>query len=137
MSKHKQTVIEMFRVMDDHDYASLAKFIDEKCEFRMNYDAIPSTAAFVEMIKGWYGAFPDLRHELVDYVEDGSKAAWTLRITATHTAPMQTPQGAIPATGKRVDFRSCDILEFGPDGRAVTYHAYFDMLGMLEQLGIA
>lgn len=137
MTKHRQKIEDAFRAMDDHRYDQLATFQALDCSYRMNYDTIPGLAGFVEMCKGWYGGFPDLRHEVLEYGENGDHVAYTLRITGTHTATMQTPQGPVPATGKRIDFRALDHVTFGPDGKARTWNGYFDMLTVLQQLGLA
>ena len=134
---HKQRIIEAFRCMDDRAFDKLGDFHASDCEYRMNYDTFRGLGAFVEMCKGWYGGFPDLRHELVDYAESGNHAAYTLRITGTHTSTMHTPQGPVAATGKRIDFRACDVVTFGADGRAVSWNGYFDMATALGQLGLA
>ncbi len=133
----KQMVTECFQTVDDRRFAEVTKFHAEGCHYRMNADEFTGTAAFTQMCQGWYGGFPDLRHEVLDVIEDGPRAAFTLRITGTHTSTMQTPQGPVPATGKRIDFRAIDVIERGADGRAVSWHVYFDMLQMLQQLGLA
>ena len=136
MTNRKQAVIDCFKAMDDHDFDQTAKLHSENCSYRMNYDTMQGAAAFRGMIAAWYGAFPDIKHEVLEYVEEGNKAAWALRITGTHTAPMQSPNGTIPATGKRIDFRAVDFVTFGADGKAQSWNIYFDQLGFLQQLGI-
>ena len=136
MSKHKDKIVAAFRAMDERQLDEVPKYQSEDCSYRMNYDTVVGRAPFLEMIKGWYAAFPDLRHEILDYAEDGEHAAYTVRVTGTHTGTMQTPNGPVPATGKRVDFRALDHVTFGADGRACTWNAYFDMLTTLEQLGL-
>ncbi|HTL36407.1 MAG TPA: ester cyclase [Kofleriaceae bacterium] len=134
----KQPVVkEFFRAIDDHDFSAVAKYHADTCQYRMNYDVMNGAEQFRQMIAGWYSAFPDLRHEVTDYVEEGNRAGFTLRITGTHTGTMRTPNGDVPATGKRVDFRVADIVSFGADGKAITWNAYFDMVVMLQQLGLA
>ena len=62
-------------------------------------------------------------------------AAFELHIRGTHTAPLVSPQGEIPATGRSIDFRSCDMVRL-EDGRLATYHVYFDQMGFMHQLGL-
>jgi steroid delta-isomerase-like uncharacterized protein len=133
----QQAIKDFFRAIDDHDFSSVAKLHANDCTYRMNYDTMEGGEQFKAMMAGWYGAFPDLRHEITDYAEEGTRAAFTLRITGTHTGTMRTPKGDVPATGKRIDFRVADIVAFGSDGKAVTWNAYFDMVVMLQQLGLA
>jgi len=136
-TKRKEAVLAAFRGLDDHDYRAFTDLHAEACTYRMNFDTYQGREAMRAMIQGWFAAFPDLRHEVLDYVEDGDRAAWVVRISGTHTAPMQTPQGAVPATGKRIDFRAADLAHFDSAGKATSWNIYFDMLQVLEQLGIA
>jgi steroid delta-isomerase-like uncharacterized protein len=136
MSK-KQWIIDSFQSVDDRRFDDFAKFHSEDCHYQLNHDEIAGTAAFVQMCQGWYAAFPDLHHEVLDVVEDGERLACTVRVTGTHTAAMQTPQGAVPATGKRIEFRAVDVVRLGADGRATSWHTYFDQLQFLQQLGLA
>ena len=41
----------------------------------------------------------------------------------------------MPATNKPIALPFCEIYHFGPDGKVVGGNAYFDMYGMLVQLG--
>jgi len=45
------------------------------------------------------------------------------------------PDGDIDPTGASVDLRFADISRVH-DGRIVSYHTYYDQLGMLTQLGL-
>src|SRR5438105_2487096 len=49
----------------------------------------------------WFAAFSDMRVEILDVVEGHDCIAGEIRMTMTHTGPLQTPNGDIPATGKR------------------------------------
>ena len=136
-TRFKTTITETFRAMDDRRFDQITKFHTEDCNYRMNHDVMNGTAPFLAMCQGWYGGFPDLQHEVIEYLESADQAAYTLRVTGTHTDTMRPPHGAIPATGKRIDFRAIDIVRFGADGRAVSWHIYFDPLVMMQQLGLA
>ena len=47
------------------------------------------------------------------------------------------PKGPIAATGKGIEFRSCNVIEINPDKeKAKSQRQYFDMGTMLQQLGI-
>lgn len=90
----------------------------------------------VSLLHMYNVAFPDLRHEIVNYVEAGNKIAVELRTIATHTGPMQTPNGTIPPTGKSVVWESVDMITISGD-KIASWHAYFDQLAFLMQLGLA
>lgn len=136
-NKHKDRVLSGFRTIDDHQFDRMGEHFAADVDVQMNGQAFPGLAAFREMCVGWYAAFPDLQHHVVDYVEDGDRAAFTVRVTGTHTATMRTPNGDIPATGKRVELRAVDSVRFGADGKAIAWHVYMDNVALLEQLGLA
>jgi hypothetical protein len=61
-----------------------------------------------------------------------------VRITweGTHTGPLATPDGGeIPATGRKVTIHACEVYRIEGGKVAEACH-FFDMLGMLEQLGV-
>lgn len=88
-----------------------------------------------QILRAYLAAFPDLRHEVVDFVEAGNKIALELRITGTHTGTMQTPNGPIPPTGRQVVWESVDFVTV-VDGKIATWHAYYDQMAFLGQLGL-
>ncbi|HEX5502204.1 MAG TPA: ester cyclase [Thermomicrobiales bacterium] len=91
-------------------------------------------AALGQVLGAYLAAFPDLRHEVVDVVEAGDKIALELRVTGTHTGTLQTPNGPIPATGKPVAWESVDLVTVA-GGKIASWHAYYDQLAFLAQLG--
>ena len=71
----------------------------------------------------------------MDVVESGDALAGEVRMTGTHTAPMVTPNGPIPATGKTITLEVCDFARFA-NGKVVSFHSYFDQLSIMAQLGL-
>ena len=58
-------------------------------------------------------------------------------LIGTNTAPRTGPNGeTIPATGKRVRARECDVATV-ENGVVTSHRFYFDMMDWLEQLGLA
>ncbi|KPC73033.1 polyketide cyclase, partial [Thermoactinomyces vulgaris] len=55
----------------------------------------------------------------------------------TNTVDMKTPTGeTIPATGKKVKLRSCDIATV-KDGMITEHHVYFDESEFMRQIGLS
>jgi predicted ester cyclase len=54
----------------------------------------------------------------------------------THQGPLQTPNGAIAATGQRIEVRACAIVEIAGEKARAQRH-YFDMATLFQQLGVA
>jgi predicted ester cyclase len=49
---------------------------------------------------------------------------------------MQTPDGEIPATGNSIEMRACVLFEV-EDDKVKSIRQYFDMMTMMQQLGLA
>jgi ketosteroid isomerase-like protein len=54
---------------------------------------------------------------------------------AAFTGPLSTPEGEVEPTGSSVDLRFADV-SLARDGKIVSYHTYYDQLGLLTQLGL-
>jgi predicted ester cyclase len=80
-------------------------------------------------------AFPDLHITIEHEVADGDRVFGHLRQRGTHTGPLVTPAGVVPATGKAVDFNEMAIVRI-VDGRIAESWYDTDMVGMLMQIGV-
>jgi predicted ester cyclase len=87
-------------------------------------------------MQGFKGAFPDLRIAVTNQVatEDSVVSEFTAR--GTHTGPLQTPAGAIPPTGRIVDFVVCEIWKMR-NGQLASLHNYQDAAAIMRQIGLA
>ena len=104
-------------------------------EFKGVGAEITDIAEFRAFMEAYREGFPDLRHEVRDYVESGDTIALELYVRGTHTGTLRGPQGEIPATGKPVVFVSCDYVKVR-DGKVTSWHAYTDMMAFMIQLGL-
>ena len=86
--------------------------------------------------KGWAAAFPDSKCTYHKEYVSGNTVVLELTWKGTHTGPLQTPDGPIPATNKKIDIRACNVVEIAGD-KAKSQRQYFDMATMLQQLGVA
>ncbi|MQA89629.1 MAG: hypothetical protein GEU90_05275 [Gemmatimonas sp.] len=91
--------------------------------------------AFLEYMRGWAAAFPDLQWTSIDVAGAGDRAIAEYEMTGCHTGPLLTPQGHVPPTGMDVQLRFCDVLEFGEEGMS-QLRSYFDSNTLLRQLGL-
>lgn len=132
---HRHVVDNMFKAVDSRDYGAVADLLTPDCEFAAPGYESRGPDTVVGFMRPFLDAFPDLTHEVGQYVESGDMVAFELHIRGTHTAPLASPQGEIPPTGKPVDFVSCDMVRL-EDGRFAGYHVYFDMMGFMQQLGL-
>ena len=87
------------------------------------------------MCKGWATAFPESRATFHNAYVIGNTVVLELTWNGTHTGPMMTPNGEVPATGKNISMRACQVVEI-KDGKASSMVQYFDINTMLAQLGV-
>ena len=88
-------------------------------------------AAFKPFHAAYRDAFPDVRIEIEDMVEEGDKVAFRWTGTASHRG-----QGlGFAATNRRVRFQGMGIIRVR-NGKLVEGWNTFDQLGMLQQLGV-
>jgi len=89
----------------------------------------------IELFKGWKTAFPDAAGTISSSFASGNKAALELTWTGTHTGPLTTAEGTIPASGKSQETPGAVFYTF--DGNKIkSMRQYFDSLTLLKQIGV-
>jgi steroid delta-isomerase-like uncharacterized protein len=91
--------------------------------------------ALVGFGQGFATAFPDSRHEVRSILESGNIAVAEVTYIGTHTGPMASPQGEVPATGRTLRLPACLVFEVNA-GRITAQRAYFDQMTLAAQLGL-
>ncbi len=126
------------RIESAHDAAAGLSLWSEDGSFWDNTMAEPirGRKAMEEVVSGWLRAFPDSSSEIVNVFGAGDQLAVEWLVRATHTCPLAGPQGEIPPTGRRVEYRVCSISRLNADGLIVEERDYFDSAGMMRQLGL-
>lgn len=90
--------------------------------------------AYVDAVKHWKIAFPDLKATIKRNFEIGDTIISEVEWTGTHRGPLDTPFGTLPATGKLGRVSALLISRIENDKVVETRH-YFDQLTVLVQLG--
>ena len=81
-----------------------------------------------------FGAFPDLRYELLEVTASGDRAAVRWRARGTFAGPSEF-QGFV-ASGARVEMEGCDILTVNGAEKIQHLDAYLDSGDVARQLGV-
>jgi steroid delta-isomerase-like uncharacterized protein len=84
----------------------------------------------------FFGAFPDITAEVTGVVSQGDTYAYEVSLSGTHTGPLLGPSGHIPATDRRVRLAAGAFGRLDAHGNIVEEHRYYDLAGMLAQLGL-
>ena len=88
----------------------------------------------VELFKGWKTAFPDAAGTVTSAVGSGDTAALEVTWKGTHTGPLETAEGTIPASGKRQETPAAIVFTF-EGGKIKESRQYFDLMTLLKQIG--
>ncbi len=97
---------------------------------------ITGRAQIIRYLAEFLDAFPDAHDEVVHKHESGNVAVDEGYVIGTNTAPLPMPSGeAIPATGKQIRLRECDVVTVD-DGLVKEHRFYFDQMDFLGQLGL-
>lgn len=87
--------------------------------------------------KAWLTAFPDAKGEVTNQIAEGEQVFTEVTFRGTHTGPLAGPNGmTVPATGKKIDMHVA-FVDWFKGGQIQREHGYFDLAGLMQQLGIA
>lgn len=86
--------------------------------------------------ESWANGFPDGRITIDNIFADGDRVVVEFTGRGTHTGTLETSMGAIPATGRSLTIKLCDVVEL-KDGKVQEQRTYFETGSMMAQLGLA
>jgi steroid delta-isomerase-like uncharacterized protein len=118
-----------------HDAEAIAALYEDGAALSDPTGEFTGREAIIGYWRTYFDAFPDLQARDEHRYDVGDTAMNEWSVTGTHSEPLETPEGAIPATGKRTTLRGCDILTVR-DGLIQSHRAYYDQMGFLAQLGL-
>ena len=117
------------------DLDTALSVFDPDCETVTPDGPLKGADAFRAMGEAFRTAAPDNRIEAVRTFETGDTIIVEGVYSGTHTGPLASPAGPIPATGRAFSFPFCDVLR-ARDGKFVSHHIYWDNVTFLAQLGL-
>lgn len=120
---------------DEQDWPAREALFTEDCVFVTPFAALRGPAATTAFSEPMMRAFSDAYHRIDVVISNDDDAAVQGVWLATHTAPLATPEGEVPATGRAVDLPFV-VMIHARDDRIGSIHVYFDQLRFLGQLGL-
>jgi predicted ester cyclase len=136
MSDTRTAFDSLTDAMNRHDLDAIADGYGQQVVVNSPDGTFEGRQAATAYLESFLGAFPDLTVNVWSKVTSGDLVCdeWTL--TGTNTGPLPLPDGStLPATGKRVELRGCDIAAL-EDGQVISHRLYYDNVDFLTQLGI-
>jgi steroid delta-isomerase-like uncharacterized protein len=95
---------------------------------------IEGREALLEALVAWKATMPDVVAKPSAFLVGGKSVAIELTWVGTHTGPLMTPNGEIPASGNVQKTPGVWIIDV-EDGKAVASRNYFDLTTLLQQIG--
>ncbi len=134
-TSERKVVSRFYENFDRGDVdAALAVFSDDLETIDPGMGTVHGLQPFREYLETLKKAVPDARAVIEEMREAGDAVIVEGRFVGTHTGPLEGPDGTIEPSGSHVDLRFADVSRVR-GGRIVSYHTYYDQLGLLTQLG--
>jgi steroid delta-isomerase-like uncharacterized protein len=95
---------------------------------------VEGVAAYLQLCQGWKEAFADATGTVTNAVAGDDIAALEIRWEGTHTGPLDTPAGTVPASGNRITVDASFWARY--EGESIQeIHHHLDVLALLQQIG--
>jgi len=129
---------QLLQTMNSHDAAATALLYAEDATYMLAGEPEPLRGrnAIEEYYAGFFTGFPDIEVEVTLVMASGENIMVEGVIRGTHTGPFPTPEGDIPATGRKMELGFAGVLKVKPDGLIADDRTYFDSAVMMSQLGL-
>jgi len=124
------------KVYKSVDAAAMANLYAEDAILIVPGEVLRGRDALQKHIESMLHAFPDLKIEFLTVLPSGNHIVFEQLVSGTNTGPLSTPEGEIPPTGKKVEFKAVWIGRISPEGLIEEDRTYFDSADFMKQLGL-
>lgn len=129
--------VQLTQAFNSHDPAAVGQLYSaDQVTLLPGLPPVVGKAAKEEMLAGYFRAFPDLRLEIPLIICSGEYIVCEGTMSGTNTGPLESLEGAMPATGRCITLPLVFVLKVGSDGLVRQDHTYFDEASFLKQLGL-
>jgi ketosteroid isomerase-like protein len=130
-------VVERFYAAFDADDIDAATSLaaDELEMIDPGLGTVHGPAPFRDYLATLRRAVPDAKAVIERTYDAGDAVIVEGRFVGTFTGPLSSPDGDVEPTGASVDLRFADVSRV-TEGKLISYHTYYDQLGLLTQLGL-
>jgi ketosteroid isomerase-like protein len=132
----EQVVRNAYRVAEEQDVPGWISLFTEDGTFTDTSIGVTYRGQGLgDTVEVYAKAFSDMHRELFQVYVSGDVVVVQLALQGTHTGPLATPMGVLPATGNRMDAPCCDVFEI-VDGKIKRFDCYPAGTIIFAQLGI-
>lgn len=130
MATHRRLQEEVWR---NHKVDALDELTTDDVVAHFLPPGLPSGRAGLKLfVSGYLAAFPDGFNTVDGHIGDDNHSVMRLTFAGTHTGPLMS----ISPTGKRVAISGMEMWRLTPDAKLAEGWAVFDLLGLMQQLGV-
>lgn len=131
--ENKQLVRDLVEAMDERDLDRLDELLaDDFVSHNPAAEDIDGPAEYKDFVAMFDAGFPDARHVHEDILSEGDKVVQRNRLTGTHEGEFM----GIGPTGNEIDVPGIVVYRI-EDGQIAEQWVQSDMMGMMDQLGVA
>ena len=124
--------------MNGHDIEAIAALWAQDAVIHdpMTPEPVRGKDAIKENLNNWLTAFPDLTFQPFNILSSGDTIGFEVALAGTNRGPLQTPQGTVDATNKRMEFTGVGFWKVNAQGLIVEERRYYDSATIPRQLGL-
>ena len=134
----KKVADKIAKAYTSYDPVAMAKLYAEDAILIISGEKEPvrGRKAIEEYFVGAFRAYPDLEVEFLTILISGNHIVFEMVVRGTNTGPSLSPEGEIPPTGKKVEFKVVWIARISPDGLIEEDRTYRNDADIMRQLGL-
>jgi steroid delta-isomerase-like uncharacterized protein len=102
----------------------------------MHPEPLRGSAAIRKDMEDFFRAFPDLQAKMSNFLHDGERLAFEVTMSGTHKGDMESPEGPIAATGRRMEMPTSLFSRLDAQSRIVEERRYYNVASLMQQLGL-
>ena len=129
-----QTLLDAFNAKDTNPHAAMSTDDFEVLDVPSGM-TLRGPDGHRQFVQSWMTAFPDGQVQATSLFATDDQGHLEYIARGTNTGPFPYASSQIPPTGGRVEFRVCAGFQF-KDGKVARAHYYYDLLSVLQQLGL-
>ena len=131
IEKHKEIArLISQKVVNEKDYTPIEEYLTEDYVYHGIGGMMSKTPkGFMEAIKGFHAAIPDLKSEIIDMVGEGDRLVLRFNFTGTHQGEFL----GFPSSGAKLHFEGMIMRRFEGEKVAEDWD-YFDIPTVVSQI---